>query len=207
MNAGRFAPGPVDGMVLIPVGDTDEAEVVAGAMLDDDVDDVVVAAVLVGAIVVVVVEVVVGAVVVEVDVVVGAVVVVVVEVDVVVGAVVVVVVVEDVVVVVEVEVEVEVDVDDDVDVVVVVGGAVLQAEASGGVTGALTTLVTVPSWVSKIWEPVGVVSKNTIGAAALDPMTLPWVDVVPVNRYSPEPLTAPVLTKFVPLVKPSLPCV
>jgi hypothetical protein len=182
-------------MVLIPVGDTDEADVVAGAMLDDDVHDVVVAAVLVGAVVVVV------------DVVLVVDVEVVVEDDVVVGAVVVVVVVDDVVLVVDVEVEVEVDVDVEVDVVVVVGGAVLQAEASGGVTGALTTLVTVPSWVSKIWEPVGVVSKNTIGAAALDPMTLPWVDVVPVNRYSPEPLTAPVLTKFVPLVKPSLPCV
>jgi hypothetical protein len=206
MKAGRFAPGPVVGMVLIPVGDTDAADVVAGTMLDDVVE--VVAAVLVGAIVVVVVEVVVGAVVVEVDVVVvavvvvvvvGSVVVVVVEVDVVVGAV--------VVVEVDVEVEVEVEVDVDVDVVVVTGGAVLQAEASGGVTGALTTLVTVPSWVSKIWEPVGVVSKNTIGAAALDPMTLPWVDVVPVNRYSPEPLTEPVLTKFVPLVKPPLSCV
>jgi len=206
MKAGRFAPGPVVGMVLIPVGDTDEADVVAGAMLDDDVDDVVVAAVLVGAVVV-------GAVVVVDDVVVGAVVVVVVVVDVVVdvevvddvvvGAVVVVDVVDDVVLVVDVEVEVEVE----VDVVVVVGGAVLQAVASGGVTGALTTLVTVPSWVSKICEPVGVVSKNTIGAAALAPMTLPWVDVVPVKRYSAKPLTAPVLTKFVPLVKPSLPCV
>ncbi len=111
--------------------------------------------------------------------------------------VVVVVVVVDVVVVVVVVVEVDV-----VEVVVVVvGGAVLQLAGSGTDTGSRTVFVMVPSWVSKICEPVGVVSKNTIGDAALAPATVPCVEVFPVNRYWPEPLTVPVLTKSVPLVK------
>ena len=57
-----------------------------------------------------------------------------------------------------------------------------------------------PAWTSKICEPVGLSSKNTIGSAALVPATVPCVDVDPAKRYWPEPSTRPSLTKFVPPV-------
>ena len=155
---------------------------------------VVVVDVVVGGSVVVVVDVVVGGrvVVVVVDVVVGGSVVVVV--DVVVGGRVVVVVVDVVVgggVVVVVVV---------VDVVVVVGGVVEHAPGSGGSTGWRTTLVTGPLLTSKIWSPVGLVSKNTIGLSGLSPVTALLLLVCPLNRYWPLPVTAPLLVKSPPTV-------
>ena len=89
-------------------------------------------------------------------------------------------------------------------VVVVVGGVAVHDDGSGAVTAARTVLVTVPSWLSKIGPPVRLVSSNTIGVAALAPATVPWVDVVPLKRYWPEPSTVPSLPKFVPPVKPEV---
>jgi hypothetical protein len=82
----------------------------------------------------------------------------------------------------------------------------LHAPGSGGVTGARTTFVTVPLCVSKI-GPVGVVSKNVIGSAALVPVIEPCVRVVPLNRYSPVPVTLPSFEKSPPTVIAPAACV
>jgi hypothetical protein len=109
----------------------------------------------------------------------------------------------------DVELIVVVDVVDAVVVVVVGGvtGLVLHAPAGGRTTGWRTVLVIEPDSTSKICVPVGVVSKKTMGMAGAVPATVPCVEVVPVNRYWPVPVTEPLLVKFVPAVIAAADCV
>ena len=90
--------------------------------------------------------------------------------------------------------------------VVVVGGVTEHEPAGGGVTEPATTFTTVPFCTSKI-GPVGDVSSNTMGEAALSPAIDPLVVVVPLKRYCPEPVTEPGFVKSPPMVMASGPWV